>query len=418
MSTTYFPKLQDISKAKITLSDVVNNTPLMQDMHLCSVYEANVLLKREDLQIVRSYKIRGAYNKIKNLSKDELANGVVCASAGNHAQGVALSCKMLNIKGSIFMPTTTPKQKIEQVRMFGNGCIDIILCGDTFDASNKEAVEYAEMEHKTFIPPFDDPKIIEGQATIGMEIMQESKHKIDYIFVPIGGGGLASGIGSYFKEISPETKIIGVEPAGAAGMKLSLEKGCVTELEKVDKFVDGAAVKRVGDYTFEICKKVLDDIIIVPEGAVCTTILEMYNKSAMVVEPAGALSVSALRFYADKIKGKNVVCIISGSNNDITRMEEIREKSLLYEGLKHYFIIRFPQRSGALLAFIRDVLGPNDDITHFSYIKKTNKEQGPAIIGVEVPTHEDYRKLIERMNANNIVYEYLNDKKDLFEFLI
>lgn len=414
----YFPKLQDISKAKITLAEVALPTPLSQDMHLSDKYGANVLLKREDLQIVRSYKIRGAYNKIKSLTKDELACGVVCASAGNHAQGVALSCKMLNIKGAIFMPTTTPKQKIEQVRMFGNGCIEIILEGDTFDDSAMRAMEYARQNGKVFIPPFDDPKIIEGQATIGMEIMQEVKQKVDYLFIPIGGGGLASGIGSYFKQISPDTKIIGVEPAGAASMKLSLDKGAVTALDKVDKFVDGAAVQRVGELTFNICREILDDIVVVPEGAVCTTILELYNKSAMVVEPAGALSVSALRFYADKIKGKNIVCIISGSNNDITRMEEIREKSLLYERLKHYFIIRFPQRSGALLSFIRDVLGPEDDITHFSYIKKTNKEQGPAIIGIEVPSPKAYESLVERMRQQNIVYEYLNDKNDLFEFLI
>lgn len=414
----YFPKLNDISKAKMTLAGVVSPTPLYKDMHLGNKYEAEILLKREDLQVVRSYKIRGAYNKIKSLGKEELANGIVCASAGNHAQGVALSCKMLNIKGSIFMPTTTPKQKIEQVKMFGNGSIEIVLWGDTFDDSNRQAIEYAIRENKTFIPPFDDPKIIEGQATIGVEIMQEVKQKVDYIFIPIGGGGLCSGIGSYFKQISPDTKIIGVEPAGAAGMKLSIEKGCVTPLEKVDKFVDGAAVGRVGDLTFNICREVLDDIVVVPEGAVCTSILDMYNKSAIVVEPAGALSVTALRFYAERIKGKNVVCIISGSNNDITRMEEIREKSLLYERLKHYFIIRFPQRSGALLGFIRDVLGKDDDITHFSYIKKTNKEQGPAIIGIEVPSPEACQSLIQRMDEHNIVYEYLNDNNDLFEFLI
>ena len=316
------------------------------------------------------------------------------------------------------MPTTTPKQKIEQVRMFGDGFIEIVLTGDTFDASNASAMEFCKETGKTFIPPFDDPKIIEGQATIGQEIMQDSTQTIDYIFVPIGGGGLASGIGAYFKQISPETKIIGVEPAGAAGMKASLEKGEVTELEKVDKFVDGAAVKKVGQYTFDICKEVLDDIITVPEGAVCTTILELYNKNAIVVEPAGALSITALRFCPERIKGKNIVCIVSGSNNDITRTEEIREKSLLYEGLKHYFIIRFPQRSGALLAFIRDVMGPDDDITHFSYAKKTNKDQGPAIIGIEVSCKENFDALVRRMEEHGIIYEYLNDKKDLFEFLI
>ena len=414
----YFPSLQDISKAKLTLSEILAPTPLMPNMHLSKEYGANVLLKREDLQIVRSYKIRGAYNKIRSLSPQQLANGVVCASAGNHAQGVAFSCKHLGIKGSIYMPTTTPKQKIEQVRMFGDEFIEIVLTGDTFDASNASAMEFCKETGKTFIPPFDDPKIIEGQATIGQEIMQDSTQTIDYIFVPIGGGGLASGIGAYFKQISPETKIIGVEPAGAAGMKASLEKGEVTELEKVDKFVDGAAVKKVGQYTFDICKEVLDDIITVPEGAVCTTILELYNKNAIVVEPAGALSITALRFCPERIKGKNIVCIVSGSNNDITRTEEIREKSLLYEGLKHYFIIRFPQRSGALLAFIRDVMGPDDDITHFSYAKKTNKDQGPAIIGIEVSCKENFDALVRRMEEHGIIYEYLNDKKDLFEFLI
>ena len=414
----YFPSLQDISKAKLTLSEILAPTPLMPNMHLSKEYGANVLLKREDLQIVRSYKIRGAYNKVRSLSPQQLANGVVCASAGNHAQGVAFSCKHLGIKGSIYMPTTTPKQKIEQVRMFGDGFIEIVLTGDTFDASNASAMEFCKETGKTFIPPFDDPKIIEGQATIGQEIMQDSTQTIDYIFVPIGGGGLASGIGAYFKQISPETKIIGVEPAGAAGMKASLEKGEVTELEKVDKFVDGAAVKKVGQYTFDICKEVLDDIITVPEGAVCTTILELYNKNAIVVEPAGALSITALRFCPERIKGKNIVCIVSGSNNDITRTEEIREKSLLYEGLKHYFIIRFPQRSGALLAFIRDVMGPDDDITHFSYAKKTNKDQGPAIIGIEVSCKENFEALVRRMEEHGIIYEYLNDKKDLFEFLI
>ena len=407
----YFPSLQDISKAKLTLSEILAPTPLMPNMHLSKEYGANVLLKREDLQIVRSYKIRGAYNKIRSLTPQQLANGVVCAS-------VAFSCKHLGIKGSIYMPTTTPKQKIEQVRMFGDGFIEIVLTGDTFDASNASAIEFCKETGKTFIPPFDDPKIIEGQATIGQEIMQDSTQTIDYIFVPIGGGGLASGIGAYFKQISPETKIIGVEPAGAAGMKASLEKGEVTELEKVDKFVDGAAVKKVGQYTFDICKEVLDDIITVPEGAVCTTILELYNKNAIVVEPAGALSITALRFCPERIKGKNIVCIVSGSNNDITRTEEIREKSLLYEGLKHYFIIRFPQRSGALLAFIRDVMGPDDDITHFSYAKKTNKDQGPAIIGIEVSCKENFEALVRRMEEHGIIYEYLNDKKDLFEFLI
>ena len=415
---SYFPALKDIAEAKLTLNAITGSTPLMQNMHLSEKLGANVLLKREDLQIVRSYKIRGAYNKIRSLTEKELRAGVVCASAGNHAQGVALSCQKLGIEGTIFMPTTTPKQKIEQVRMFGKENIGIVLTGDTFDASNDEAVAYAERENKCFIPPFDDEKIIEGQATIGVEVMQDAPGHIDYIFLPIGGGGLAAGVGSYFKQMSPDTKVIGVEPAGAASMKASLEAGKILTLGDIDKFVDGAAVKRPGTLTFDICKKVLDDIVVVPEGKVCTTILELYNKSAIVVEPAGALSIAALDFYADRIKGKNIVCVVSGSNNDITRTEEIKERSLLYEGLKHYFVIRFPQRSGALLTFVQQVLGEHDDITHFTYSKKNNREQGPALIGIELQDKNDLQPLIERMKQHGFVYEYLNNSPDLFQFII
>ena len=414
----YFPSVQDIETAAKTLSEILEPTPLMRNPNLSEKYEADVYLKREDLQMVRSYKIRGAYNMIKSLSPEVLKYGVVCASAGNHAQGVAFSCHKLNIMGSIYMPTTTPKQKIEQVRMFGKGNIDIVLTGDTFDAANAAAIEYANKSGKTFIPPFDHKKIIEGQGTIGLEIFHQMQEPLDYIFIPIGGGGLASGVGSFIRHVWPETKIIGVEPAGAASMKAAIEKGEIVDLPTIDKFVDGAAVKKAGEYTFRICRKILDDIVAVPEGAVCTSIIDMYNKSAIVVEPAGALSVAALRFYADKIKGKKVGCIVSGSNNDITRTEEIREKSMLYEGLKHYFIVTFPQRSGAILSFIRDVIGPTDDLVHIQYIKKTNKEEGPALIGIEVASKEDYQALINRMKANNINYEYINENNKLFEILI
>lgn len=414
----YFPSVQDIESTAKTLSEILEPTPIMRNQNLSEKYGADVFLKREDLQMVRSYKIRGAYNMIRSLSPEVLKYGVVCASAGNHAQGVAFSCHKLNIMGSIYMPTTTPKQKIEQVKMFGKGNIDIVLTGDTFDAANTAAIEYAGKTGKTFIPPFDHKKIIEGQGTIGLEILHQMKEPLDYIFIPIGGGGLASGVGSFIRQVWPETKIIGVEPAGAASMKAAVEKGEIVDLPSIDKFVDGAAVKKAGELTFQICRKVLDDIIAVPEGAVCTSIIDMYNKSAIVVEPAGALSVAALRFYADKIKGKRVGCIVSGSNNDITRTEEIREKSMLYEGLKHYFIVTFPQRSGAILSFIRDVIGPSDDLVHIQYIKKTNKEEGPALIGIEVASKEDYQALINRMKANNINYEYINENNQLFEILI
>lgn len=414
----YFPALNDVMSAEHTLGEILTATPLMHNRNLSDKFEAEIMLKREDLQMVRSYKIRGAYNKIRSLTKEQTTKGICCASAGNHAQGVALSCNKLQIVGKIFMPVTTPKQKINQVKMFGGEFVEVVLVGDTFDQANQAAIETCEAEGKTFIPPFNDQKIIEGQGTVGLEILQQSRVAIDYIFVPIGGGGLASGLGSVCKLMSPNTKVIGVEPAGAAGMKKSFEKGEVVELGEIDKFVDGAAVQKVGDITFDICRKVLDDIVVVPEGKVCSTILNLYNFDAIVVEPAGALSISALDYYRDKIKGKNVVCIVSGSNNDIVRMEDIKERSLLYEGLKHYFVVRFPQRAGALQNFVSNVLGPHDDITYFEYKKKTNREKGPVLIGIELQNPDDFQGLTERMRENNIDYEYLNDNPNLFEFLI
>jgi threonine dehydratase len=419
----------DVATAKEILSEILSTTPLIDTANLSERYGATVLLKREDLQTVRSYKIRGAYNKIRSLSADELSRGVVCASAGNHAQGVAFSCARLGIHGTIYMPATTPKQKRRQVKFFGRDNIDVVLTGDTFDEASAAALEFAAREGKAFIHPFDDPRVIEGQATVGLEILEQTAGTVggpgshsgvapDYIFVPIGGGGLASGIGAYFKQMSPSTKIIGVEPAGAASMRASIEAGEPVTLPEIDTFVDGAAVRRVGELTHAICSEVLDDIVTVPEGKICTTILELYNLNAIVAEPAGALSIAALDFYADRIKGKTVVAIVSGNNNDISRTEEIRERSLLYEGLKHYFVIRFPQRSGALLNFVHEVLGPGDDITHFSYSKKTNREQGPAIVGIELAAREDFEGLVARMEQSGIVYEHLNDDPGLFELLV
>ena len=414
----YFPALNDIMTAEHTLGEILSATPLIHNRTLSERFGAEVMLKREDLQVVRSYKIRGAYNKIRSLSEEQTKRGIVCASAGNHAQGVAFSCNKLGIQGKIFMPVTTPKQKINQVKMFGGEFVEVVLAGDTFDQANAAAMQACEDEGKTFIPPFNDEKIIEGQGTVGLETLQQSRAAIDYIFVPIGGGGLASGVGSVIRQMSPQTKIIGVEPAGAAGMKLSFERGEVTTLDHIEKFVDGAAVQRVGNLTYDVCREVLDDIVVVPEGKVCTTILELYNFDAIVVEPAGALSISALDYYRDQIKGKNVVCVVSGSNNDIVRMEDIKERSLLYEGLKHYFVVSFPQRAGALQNFVTNVLGPNDDITYFEYKKKTNREKGPVLIGIELQNPDDFAGLTERMQANSIDYQYLNDNPTLFEFLI
>jgi threonine dehydratase len=426
---SYKLRPEDVACAGETLGEILSTTPLINTPNLSERYGATVMLKREDLQTVRSYKIRGAYNKIRSLSPEELANGVVCASAGNHAQGVAYSCARLGVRGTIYMPATTPKQKRGQVKFFGRDNIEVVLTGDTFDEASAAALAFAAETGKTFIHPFDDPKVIEGQATVGLEILEQTAGSVggpgcrsgaapDYVFVPIGGGGLAAGIGSYFKEMSPRTKIIGVEPAGAASMKAAIENGGPVALDAIDTFVDGAAVRKVGALTHAICSEVLDDIITVPEGKICTTILELYNLNAIVAEPAGALSVAALDSYADRIAGKSVVAIVSGSNNDISRTEEIRERSLLYEGLKHYFVIRFPQRSGALLNFVREVLGPGDDITHFAYSKKTNREQGPAIVGIELSAKEDFEGLVGRMEAAGIVYEYLNDDPGLFDLLV
>ena len=418
VSSQYLPKVQDIQEASTRMKDVVEHTPLTRNLNLSDRHDANIYLKREDLQIVRSYKIRGAYNRISTLDKAKLKNGVVCASAGNHAQGVAYSCHLLGIHGTIVMPSITPKQKIKQVQMFGKGHIDIILEGDTYDDANRHAMKLCKDKEAAFIPPFDDPKVIEGQGTVGLEILQNANFQIDFLLIPIGGGGLAAGVASVFKTLSPETKLIGVEPEGAPAMLRSIEAGEIVTLENIDKFVDGAAVQKVGELTFPICKELLDEVMIIPEGKICTTILQLYNEEAIVVEPAGALSITALEFLGDRIKGKNVVSIVSGSNNDITRTEEIKERSLLYEGLKHYFIVRFPQRAGALQEFVNEVLGPDDDITHFEYNKKNSREKGPAVIGIELKIRSDFNHLIQRMDDKGMVYEYLNDRPDLFQFLI
>ncbi|MCT2195258.1 threonine ammonia-lyase IlvA [Paenibacillus sp. p3-SID1389] len=410
--------MEDIVKAHHVLKEVVIRTPLQLDATLSARYECNVYLKREDLQVVRSFKIRGAYNMIRSLQPEDLKRGIVCASAGNHAQGVAFSCNALGIQGKIYMPSTTPNQKIKQVKRFGGEHVEVVLIGDTYDDAYAEAMKACQEGGMTFIHPFDDPKIVAGNGTIGMEIMESLTTPADYVFVTIGGGGLVSGISTYLKTVSPDTKIIGVEPSGAASMTEALRQKQVVTLESIDKFVDGAAVKRVGDLNYEICANLLDDIVQVPEGKACTTILELYNDSAIVVEPAGALPVSALDMYRDQIRGKTVVCVISGGNNDIDRMQEMKERSLIYEGLKHYFLINFPQRAGALREFLEEVLGPNDDITRFEYTKKHNKENGPALVGIELSDKADYEPLIGRMSAKGIVYTELNRDLNLFNLLI
>jgi threonine dehydratase len=407
----------DFEKATKRISKVVIKTPLQLNQTLSRRYNANVYLKREDLQVVRSYKLRGAYNMMTSLPAGQLEKGVVCASAGNHAQGFAYSCKKMNVKGVVFMPGITPKQKVNQTRMFGEDCIEIKLVGDTYDDCSVAAKKFTEENGLVFIPPFDDPRIIEGQGTVAVEILEDLSD-IDYLFVPVGGGGLSAGVGSFFKTYSPKTKIIGLEPEGAPAMFESLKAGHPVTLENIDRFVDGAAVRRVGDLTFSICKEVLDDLHLVPEGKVCSTILALYNEDAIVVEPAGALSIAALDDFADLIKNKKIVCIVTGGNNDIDRMPEIKERSLQFEGLKHYFLVRFAQRPGALKEFVNNVLGPHDDITRFEYMQKTNKESGPALVGIELQNRGDYKVLLDKMNSYHIDFSELNKDDKLFGYLV
>lgn len=407
----------DSLQAAERLKDVINRTPLQYNTQLSEKYDAEVYLKREDLQVVRSYKLRGAYNKIVSLSEEEKKQGVTCASAGNHAQGVALSCKKLGIRGVIFMPGPTPRQKITQTEMWGNGHIEIVLTGDTFDDCQKAALEYTKEHNMTFIPPFDDEKIIEGQGTVAVEILEDLP-AVDAVIIPIGGGGLSSGVSIHMKKYAPQVKLYGVEPEGAPSMIAAIKNNAPVELEHINKFVDGAAVKKVGALTYNISSKLLDSIKPIPEGKICTTILQLYNKDAIVAEPAGALSIAALEFHKEEIKGKKVVCIVSGGNNDIDRMSEIKEMSLLYEGFKHYFIVRFPQRPGALRLLVTEVLGPKDDITRFEYIKKTERERGPALIGIELNDPKDYTSFIERMKSYKFDFIEINKDQTLFEYLV
>ena len=407
-----------IVKAKDNLDGVVLKTPLQFSINLSEKFQASIYLKREDLQQVRSYKIRGAYNKISHLNVQQKTNGIVCASAGNHAQGVAYSCQVLQIQGKIYMPKTTPKQKIKKVQLFGKSFVEIVLIGDTFDDAFHAAKQFSIDNQLEFIHPFDDLEVIAGQGTVGLEILSEQIPTIDYVLLPVGGGGLAAGVSTVFKKLSPLTKILGIEPEGAPSMQFALDQNEALPLTSIDKFVDGAAVKQVGKETFAVCKNTLDRMILIPEGKVCSTILQLYNEEAMVVEPAGALSIAALDFIANEIKGKTIVCVVSGSNNDIERTEEIKERSLIYEGLKHYFMIQFPQRPGALREFVNEVLNESDDITYFQFIKKNNRDVGPVVVGLEVKNENDIASVKLKMNEKGFQFQYLNEKEPLLALLI
>ncbi len=408
--------LELVKEAYRVLEEVINHTPLQFIERLSEKYGAKVYFKREDLQPVRSYKIRGAYFKISNLPEEKRKRGVVCASAGNHAQGVAFACKKHRIKGVIFMPVSTPKQKIKRVEYFGNGFVEIKLAGENYDEAKKEAVKFAKEKNMVFVHPFEDEEVIAGQGTIGLEILEDLE-KIDAVFVPIGGGGLISGVSIALKSVLPEVKIIGVEPKGADSMKESLEKGELVELEKLDTFVDGVAVKKVGKLNFELVKKYVDDIIVVPEGQVAQVMIDLYQNEGIITEPAGALSVAGFEKLNGAFKGKTVVCIISGGNNDLLRYPEILERALIWEGRKKYFIIEFYQKPGQLKKFVNEVLGPGDDIVFFEYVKKNNKEKGPALVGIEFEKKEDAPKMIERMKGAGFKFKELT-RQDLSYYLL
>ena len=409
---------KNIESAALRLSGVAKKTPLQKSARLSKKYDATIYLKREDLQEVRSFKIRGAYNKMSSLSKAEKQKGIVCASAGNHAQGVAWSCNALKIHVTIFMPTVTPNQKIDKVKQFGDGFVEIKLVGSTFDDASIASRIFEKKTGAIYVHPFNDPLTIAGQGTVGKEIVDQVGEKIAYVFACIGGGGLISGVSTFLKNVNEDIKVIGVEPEGASCMHESLKQNKIITLKKIDTFVDGAAVATPGDLTFEIVKKNVDDVLRVPEGKDCITMIELYQNEGIVAEPAGALSVAALDDMAEQIKGKTVVCILSGGNNDILRYPEIMEKSLVYQGRKHYFLIEFAQKPGQLKRMLDEALGPNDDIVRFEYMKKTNKEKAPALVGFELRSKEDLKPLMNRMDAIELKYTKLSEKDMLYQYLV
>ncbi|THH41340.1 threonine ammonia-lyase [Neolewinella litorea] len=408
--------VEEVIMARHRLRGIALETPLMRSTRLSAMYNAEIYLKREDLQEVRSYKIRGSYNKMASLSQEERERGVVCASAGNHAQGLAYACNAMQVKGIIYMPVVTPSQKVRKVRLFGGEFVEVVLIGDTYDDAYSESLRVSETRGLTYVHPFDDPKTIAGQGTVGLEILDAATKPIDMVVMAIGGGGLSAGIGSVFRQLSPGTELVGAEPSGAPAMYKSIRAGEVVTLDTIDSFVDGAAVRRVGKHNFPIVRETISRIELVDEGKVCGVMLDLYNEDGLVVEPAGALSIAVLDQLGD-ISGKHIVCVVSGGNNDITRTPEIQERALMYAGLKHYFIVEFPQRSGALREFL-DVLGADDDITHFEYTKKHNRAMGPALVGIQLGSRDGFKSLIARMDSRKLRYEHLNDQPILFEMLI
>jgi threonine dehydratase len=409
---------EHVTAAAGRLRDVAVRTPLERNDRLSELVDADVWLKREDLQPVRSYKLRGAYNFIASLSETDRANGVVCASAGNHGQGVALTCRKLGVQCRIVLPRTTPRQKREQIKALGGSETTIVMEGHTYDDAHEAATLLAGRLGAVLVPPFDDPLVIAGQGTVALEVTEQLGRPPDVLVVPVGGGGLAAGCAVAVTGTTPRPRVVGVEPAGAASMRAALDAGEPVTMEAIDSFVDGAAVRRAGAYTFELVRRLVDHVMTVPEGGVCTTMLELYQRDGIIAEPAGALAVTALAHGLAVPSGATVVCIVSGGNNDVSRYGEVVERSLVHEGLKHYFLVEFPQEPGALRGFLDNVLGPGDDITLFEYVKKNNREVGPALVGIELLATTDLGPLLERMDRSGLHIERLSAGSPAFRFLV
>lgn len=407
-----------VDEAAARLAPVVRRTPLEMSDRLTATLGFPVLLKREDLQLCRSYKVRGAYNVISTLPDDERARGVVCASAGNHGQGVAYACHLLGIRGRVYLPANTPRQKRQRIATIGGDWIEPIIAGSSYDEASAAAHADAERTGAVYVHPFDDPLTIAGQGTIAPELVAQAEGPVDTVLVPVGGGGLIAGLALWLRAHAPGVHLVGVEPAGAPSMRSALDAGHPVALETIDTFIDGAAVGRVGEATFPIVRDLVDEVVTVPEGAVCTEMLDLYQSEGVIAEPAGALAGAALRGALHRPPQGPVVCIVSGGNNDVSRYGEVVERSLLHEGLRHYFLVTFPQEPGALRHFLDDVLGPGDDIVLFEYVKKNNRETGPALVGIELESATDLAGLVERMEASRITIEQVPPGSELFTFLL
>lgn len=413
----------DIDQAAQRISDVVLRSPLQYSDRLSVATGAQVYLKREDLQTVRSYKVRGAYNLLKQLTDEELRVGVVCSSAGNHAQGFALACRSMQVHGRVYVPGKTPKQKRDRIRYHGGEFIELIVGGPTYDDAAAAALDDVVRTGATLVPPYDDPRTMAGQGTIALEILDQLDSEPDLVVVPVGGGGCIAGITTYLADRTSNTSVLGTEPAGAASMMAALAAGQPVDLDHVDQFVDGAAVRRAGEFPYRALAAAgnMVSVTTVDEGAVCTAMLDLYQNEGIIAEPAGALSVAGLLETgldeAGVQPGATVVCLISGGNNDVSRYGEVIERSLVHLGLKHYFLVDFPQEPGALRRFLDEVLGPNDDITLFEYVKRNNRETGEALVGVELGSSAGLDGLRERMADSGIHVEPLEPGSPAYRYL-